>query len=56
MEQLHIHPDDYIQVSCQKNEFHEAFAGDSVSVEFDEDKEDVATQQVQLTMPGEYLN
>ena len=55
-EELHIRPDDYIQVNFQKNELHEAFAGDNVSVEFDEDKEDVATQKVQLTMPGEYLN
>jgi U3 small nucleolar RNA-associated protein 14 len=55
-EELHIRPDDYIQVNCQKNEVYEAFAGDNISVEFDEDKEDVATQKVQLTMPGEYLN
>ena len=53
--ELHIRPDDYMQVKCQKNEVYEAFAGDNVSVEFNEEKEIVATKKVQLTMPGEYL-
>ena len=53
--ELHIRPDDYMQVKCQKNEVYEAFAGDNVSVEFNEEKEIVAAKKVQLTMPGEYL-
>ena len=53
-DELQIRPNDYIQVNCPKSEVYEAFAGDNVSMEFEEETEDVATQKVQLTMPGEY--
>ena len=53
-DELQIRPNDYIRVNCPKSEIYEAFAGDNVSMEFEEEKEDVATHKVQLTMPGEY--
>ena len=54
---LQISPNDYMQVNCQKNEIYEAFAGDNVSREFEEEKEDrVNTEKSLVALPGEYQN